>query len=220
MIDYSYVECSASAMEALTLFGRQFPEHRSAEIAGAVQKGARFIEAMQRDDGSWYGCWGSCFTYGCWFGVEGLLVAGRSPATCGPIRRCVRFLLSRQNEDGGWGEDFASCFDRAYAAGAELYGCGGSASTVVQTSWALLALMAGDCEDREAVKRGIDLLRRRQLASGDWAQENVAGVFNRSVGITYTSFRNVFPLWALGRFARDYAPPRGLVGEKPLPTKG
>ena len=74
------------------LFTEQFPHHRAAEIARAVQRGARFIEAMflgesyandklnlkvipypsrQRNDGSWYGCWGNCFTYGCWFGVEG-----------------------------------------------------------------------------------------------------------------------------------------------------
>eukprot|EP00913_Durusdinium_trenchii_P007621 g7160.t1 len=72
MIDYSYVECSSSAMQALMLFTEQFPQHRAREIAGAIQRGARFIEAMQRSDGSWYGCWGNCFTYGCWFGIEGL----------------------------------------------------------------------------------------------------------------------------------------------------
>lgn len=45
------------------------------------------------------------------------------------------------------------------------------------------------------------LLRDRdmQLPSGDWAQEGIAGVFNRSTGITYTAYRNVYPIWALGR---------------------
>lgn len=207
MIDYSYVECSASAMQALMLFTEQFPHHRAAEIARAVQRGARFIEAMQRNDGSWYGCWGNCFTYGCWFGVEGLLCAGR-PKSCIAIQKCAKFLLGKQNSDGGWGEDFSSCFDREYAARDKLYGCD-SGSTVVQTSWALLALMAGDCQDSAAIQRGISLLWRRQLPSGDWAQENIAGVFNRSIGITYTAFRNVFPLWALARFAKDYGPRHG-----------
>ncbi|CAK9018165.1 unnamed protein product [Durusdinium trenchii] len=185
MIDYSYVECSSSAMQALMLFTEQFPQHRAREIAGAIQRGARFIEAMQRSDGSWYGCWGNCFTYGCWFGIEGLLCAGR-PASCRPIEACVKFLLGKQNSDGGWGEDFASCFNREYAAREKLYGCD-SGSTVVQTSWALLALMAANCKDIEAVQRGIALLRRRQLSTGDWPQENVAGVFNRSIGITLPS---------------------------------
>jgi len=208
MIDYSYIECSASAMEALILFSHKFPSHRHTEIAEAIHRGAQFIKAMQRTDGSWYGCWGNCFTYGCWFGIEGLTIAGEKPTSSKAIQQCMSFLLCHQNQDGGWGEDFNSCFDRAYASKPKLYGCE-TGSTVVQTSWALLGLMAGECPDFDAVKRGVDLLMQRQLDSGDWAQENIAGVFNRSIGITYTAFRNVFPLWALGRFARDYAPRHG-----------
>ena len=45
---------------------------------------------------------------------------------------------------------------------------------------------------------------RRQLPSGDWPQEGIAGVFNRACGITYTAYRNVFPLWALGRCTEVY----------------
>lgn len=33
-------------------------------------------------------------------------------------------------------------------------------------------------------------------------QENVAGVFNKSCAISYTAYRNVFPIWTLGRFSR------------------
>eukprot|EP00928_Gymnodinium_smaydae_P054049 TRINITY_DN37892_c0_g1_i1.p1 TRINITY_DN37892_c0_g1~~TRINITY_DN37892_c0_g1_i1.p1 ORF type:complete len:834 (-),score=165.87 TRINITY_DN37892_c0_g1_i1:132-2582(-) len=205
MIDYSYVECSSSAMQALVQFRAQFPDHRSREIAASVERGARFIEAMQRSDGSWYGCWGNCFTYGCWFGIEGLVCAGRNPSSSAAIQKCVHFLLGKQNSDGGWGEDFNSCFNREYSTRDKLYGCD-SGSSVVCTAWALLALMAADCPNCFAVKRGIVFLMKRQLPSGDWAQENISGVFNRSVGITYTAFRNVFPLWALGRCARNYKP--------------
>jgi squalene cyclase len=42
--------------------------------------------------------------------------------------------------------------------------------------------------------------------AGDWPQEGIAGVFNRSCGITYTAYRNIFPVWALGRYARHYLP--------------
>ena len=38
-----------------------------------------------------------------------------------------------------------------------------------------------------------------QLDTGDWAQEGITGVFNRSCGITYTAYRNVFTMWALAR---------------------
>ena len=47
MIDYSYVECSSSAMQALAFFSEQFPDHRAAEIRRSIKRGARFIEAMQ-----------------------------------------------------------------------------------------------------------------------------------------------------------------------------
>ena len=40
---------------------------------------------------------------------------------------------------------------------------------------------------------------KMQLPTGDWAQEGITGVFNRSTGITYTAYRNVYPIWALGK---------------------
>lgn len=43
-------------------------------------------------------------------------------------------------------------------------------------------------------------------------QENIAGVFNKSCAINYTSYRNVFPIWALGRFSRLY-PESVLAGQ-------
>lgn len=47
-----------------------------------------------------------------------------------------------------------------------------------------------------------------QLSTGDWAQEGITGVFNRSTGITYTAYRNVYPIWALGKWVNlAIAPP-------------
>ena len=45
-----------------------------------------------------------------------------------------------------------------------------------------------------------------QSPSGDWPQQGISGVFNRSCGITYTAYRNLFPIWALGRYTRSYLP--------------
>ncbi|XP_047573751.1 lanosterol synthase isoform X2 [Lutra lutra] len=64
----------------------------------------------------------------------------------------------------------------------------------------------------EALERGVSCLLRKQLPSGDWPQENIAGVFNKSCAINYTSYRNVFPIWALGRFSRLY-PESALAGQ-------
>jgi len=71
---------------------------------------------------------------------------------------------------------------------------------VVQTAWALLGLLAADCEDNIALNRGVAFLMQRQLPNGDWPQDAIAGVFNRSCGITYSTNRNLFLLWALARY--------------------
>nr|KAG5686212.1 hypothetical protein BaRGS_005557 [Batillaria attramentaria] len=89
--------------------------------------------------------------------------------------------------DGGWGEDFESCEQRIYIKS--------KMSQVVNTSWALLGLMAV----------------RYILDNGDWPQENISGVFNKSCAISYTNYRNVFPIWALGRFISLY-PHSSLTG--------
>lgn len=68
---------------------------------------------------------------------------------------------------------------------------GDDGSGVVNTAWALLALSEAKCPDVKAVKRGVQYLIKRQLPCGDWPQEGISGVFNRSVGITYTAYRNV-----------------------------
>ncbi len=52
-----------------------------------------------------YGSWGVCFTYGTWFGVEGLIAAGAKPNDPA-IQKACQFLVSKQRADGGWGEDF------------------------------------------------------------------------------------------------------------------
>mmetsp|Transcript_2478 Transcript_2478/g.5975 ORF Transcript_2478/g.5975 Transcript_2478/m.5975 type:complete len:892 (-) Transcript_2478:224-2899(-) len=199
MIDYSYVECSSASMTALAKFAKRIPTHRSGEIKSALVRGGRFLESIQRPDGSWYGSWAVCFTYACFFGVEGLLAAGR-PQSCKAIRKCVEFLLSKQNNNGGWGETYLSCVDKVYTQDS-MFTSGESG--VVQTAWALLGLMAAgvsEPKEREAVERGIKFLMLKQKDSGDWDQENITGVFNRSCGITYTSYRNTFPIWALGRY--------------------
>ena len=202
MIDYSYVEVTMASITALVDFRASFPEHRAEEIDHAVAKGVDFIKSIQREDGSWYGSWACCFTYGCWFGIEGLMKGGED-SSCVEIEKACSFLLSHQRANGGWGEDFTSCYDKSYAPnGMEAYGVDGSG--VVNTAWALLGLSCAKCKDVDAIKRGVKFLMDQQLASGDWPQQGISGVFNRACGITYTSYRNVFPIWALGRCAATY----------------
>ncbi|RYE82991.1 MAG: hypothetical protein EOO65_04635 [Methanosarcinales archaeon] len=166
------------------------------EVQHAIDRGLQFVRDQQRDDGSWYGSWAVCFTYGCWFGVEAIVAAGdpRGKDAMALAKVCS-FLLSKQRADGGWGESYLSCLTKQYNQ---------DESTAVHTAWALLALTHAQCTDAFSVRRGIDFLISRQSVNGDWLQENLSGIFNRTCGITYTAYRNVFPLWALAAFQNSY----------------
>jgi squalene cyclase len=53
------------------------------------------------------------------------------------------------------------------------------------------------------MEAGIDFLLSRQEKNGDFPQEGISGVFNKNCMETYTSYRNVFPLWAIGRWLNN-----------------
>uniref|UniRef100_A0A8C5K659 Terpene cyclase/mutase family member n=1 Tax=Jaculus jaculus TaxID=51337 RepID=A0A8C5K659_JACJA len=206
MIDYTYVECTSAVMQALVCFHKNHPDHRAAEIRKALEQGLEFCRHKQRADGSWEGSWGVCFTYGTWFGLEAFACMGHAyqdGTACAEVSRACNFLLGRQMVDGGWGEDFESCEQQRYVQSAR--------SQVHNTCWALMGLMAVRHPDVAAQERGIRCLLAKQLPNGDWPQENISGVFNKSCAISYTSYRNIFPIWALGRFCNLY-PERELAG--------
>jgi lanosterol synthase len=108
-----------------------------------------------------------CFTYGTWFGVEGLIEAGESPSSP-HIRRACQFLLSKQMSDGGWGESFQSCVTKQYVQHEH--------SQVINTAWAVMTLIKARCDDTDAITRGVQLILRRQQDNGDWLQEGISGI--------------------------------------------
>ncbi|KAK9866458.1 hypothetical protein WJX84_004983 [Apatococcus fuscideae] len=195
VIDYPCVECTSACMTALWSFQQHFPEHAAAAIAKALHAGRAYVERVQRSDGSWYGSWGVCFTYGTWFGCEALSAMGQKAQTSMAQQRACKFLLLHQREDGGWGESYLSCQDKIYTQ-AE------TGSQVINTAWAMLALMAADQHrsDAKPLHRAAKCLLAAQLPSGDWPQQAISGVFNRNCMITYSNYRNIFPIWALGKY--------------------
>jgi cycloartenol synthase len=55
---------------------------------------------------------------------------------------------------------------------------------------------------RDGAKRASLCLRRLQLPNGNWLQGSAAGIFNGSCSINYGCYKNIFPVWALGEYAR------------------
>ncbi|WP_426747068.1 2,3-oxidosqualene cyclase [Myxococcus faecalis] len=207
MVDLSHVECTSACVQALVAWRKVQPE---APVEEAITRGLEFLRRTQREDGSWEGAWGVCFSYGTWFGVTGLVAAGASredPA----LRRAVRFLEEHQREDGSWSETLQGCRERRWVDG--------PTGHAVTTSWALLALFACGEADSRATRRGVAWLRARQGADGRWPREPLAGVFNRTGGIHYDTYLRTFPLWALSlaeRAQRRAFPPIQVLTLPPL----
>jgi len=196
MIDYSYVECTAACLRALARYRRRYPGSRDRKIAAAIERGARFLRRQQRADGSWEGSWGVCFTYGTWFGVTGLRAAGAA-ADDPAIASACEFLIAHQLPDGGWSEHVESCRKRAYVSTER--------GQAVMTSWALLALCHGPASTTQAIHRGVAFLCDHQRADGTWSDDHLAGVFNKTCGIHYDNYVQVFPTWALAVASRRLA---------------
>uniref|UniRef100_A0A7N2LVT2 Beta-amyrin synthase n=1 Tax=Quercus lobata TaxID=97700 RepID=A0A7N2LVT2_QUELO len=54
MIEHEYVECTASAIQALVLFNKLYPKHRKEEIENFIKNAVHYLEDIQMPDGSWY----------------------------------------------------------------------------------------------------------------------------------------------------------------------
>ncbi len=184
MLDPSCPDITGRVLEALMACGLK-PSHP------AVQRGVKFLLGSQEHDGSWYGRWGVNHIYGTFLALRGLRAAGvdeNEPS----IQRGIEFIRAYQNRDGGWGENCSSYDEGRYMP---------NPSTPSQTAWAVLALLAGGDLRSESLYNGIEYLVSTQRPDGTWNEDFCTGTgFPRVFYLSYTEYRNTFPLFALACF--------------------
>jgi lanosterol synthase len=155
----------------LSLF-QTFSNYRSEEIKKIKGEALEYIRRAQRPDGSWYGSWGICFSYGGMFALESLASVGETYANNECVRRACAFFLDKQMADGGWGESYQSCEQKKWIDHEK--------SQVVQTAWVCIALMEAGYPDKAPIKKALTMIMSRQQRNGEWLQEAIEGVFNCS----------------------------------------
>jgi squalene-hopene/tetraprenyl-beta-curcumene cyclase len=122
-----------------------------------------------------------------------LRAAGVSDREAG-ILRAGEWIRSIQNADGGWGESCASYDNNTYTP---------AASMPSQTAWAILGLLASGDTTSRSLHDGINWLVRHQREDGGWDEKLATGTgFPRVFYLSYTEYRNSFPLLALSEFLK------------------
>ena len=191
MTEHSYVECTASCLAAFAACQEHFPHITDRTVMSAMSRADTWLRRTQASDGSWRGVWGVQFIYGTFFGVRGLLAAGARPGDPA-LRLACQWLLDRQQTDGGWGEHHSGCLTGRYVAHEE--------SQVIQTAWAMMALLEAGDSNWTAISRGARFLLDTQEADGTWPKQDMAGIFFRTALLDYVLYRQYFPLHALGLY--------------------
>lgn len=191
MTEQSYIECTASCLAALGQFRCRFPNKLENPLKEVIERAKLWLRRQQQPDGSWPGFWGVNFIYGTMFGIQGLLAAG-TPTYDPAIRRACHWLVDKQKPDGGWGEHFQGCLTKEYVQHHE--------SQVIQTAWALKALLEAKSAAWTAIEAGAKFLVNMQLDNGEWLHQDPAGVFFSTALLDYTLYRSYFPIWALALY--------------------
>jgi lanosterol synthase len=159
------------ALESLAIAGETH------ENSAAVRRACDFLVSKQMEDGGWGETYMVCpplTTFG---------LIGPSPPRSPSNPSLWLFSLPNHSTHTRLASlplgsaNRQSCVSMQYAQHPQ--------SQVVQTSWAVLALIYGEYPDVEVIKKACALLMSRQKEYGRWEQEDTEGIFNKNCAIDY-----------------------------------
>lgn len=180
-----------------TLFQKFDPEYRKKDVSQMIERALKYIHASQQPNNLWYGAWGICFLYGTMFALEALALNGEHYENSESVRRACNTIIDHRMEDGAWGESYRACETMQWVDNP-------NGSQVVGTCWAVIGLLHARYPDRAPVAKALKVVAKRQQRSGEFLQESIEGVFNKSCMISYPNYKLYFPIKAFGMYARVY----------------
>ncbi|RFU60232.1 prenyltransferase/squalene oxidase repeat-containing protein [Bacillus sp. V59.32b] len=158
-----------------------------------VKAGVGWLLDHQEKDGSWYGRWGVSYIYGTWAAITGMRAVG-VPTDHPAIQKAEQWLLTIQQIDGGWGESCKSDSERTYIPL--------SFSTIVQTSWAVDALLSIYDDTTSDVDKGIAyILNWKEHPEKMMTYPTGAGLPGHFY-IHYHSYNRIWPLLTLSHYLK------------------
>ena len=193
----------------------------------SIKAAIKYLHEAQTPEGGWIGSWGICMTYAMQFALESLSLVGETCETSASVRRACEFILSHQRDDGGFGESYKvsyllflyrCCLDSLGQSCEQSRWVEHENTQVVQTCWAIMALMYAKYPYPGPIEKAVRLVMSRQRPvstsslipkrkgtyddgrqDGSWPQEAIEGVFNKTCAIAYPNFKFSFPIWMLGK---------------------
>jgi squalene cyclase/subtilisin family serine protease len=164
------------------------------EAKAAIDQGVSWLQRYQLAGGEWFGRWGLTYTYGTSAVLLALHDIGEDMDQ-NFVRRAVEYLLQTQQADGGWGEGFETYYN--------LEAKESVASTVDQTAWSLLGLLAvpKTRQIEAAIEKGIQFLLNQYDSQKGWPEDKY------TVGAIWVYKNTIYPLawgvWALAKYRRQ-----------------
>ncbi|KAM6261018.1 lanosterol synthase isoform 1-T1 [Spheniscus humboldti] len=212
----------------LEAFASMQHTYRNRSACREVAQACQFLLSKQMADGGWGEDFESCeqrmyvqsamsqIHNTCW-ALLGLM-AVRYP-DIDVLERGIKALIDKQLPNGDWPQvHLSSSLSKGFP------GCADVLGIVQPLQWCAFLCL----ERKQCVAFGGGLQEGNELSTASWthcgplspipscslslSQENIAGVFNKSCAISYTAYRNVFPIWTLGRFCRLH-PNSPLAGQ-------